>query len=217
MTSTECVVARQRLGLTQEAMAAELGLTPAIIAAWEEGSLAIPSREAKRITWRAAVAERQAALAANGLPECTWILEREREPQSRNTKAALKRVEEVQAHMKACPVCSAREAYLTEHFPPMPPPPVPAWVGAVQWIGAAVARLPRWLQPAANGALLFIAYSLVRLVLMLPRLRAHPEGWLIALAGLAISAGIGAVVGSLYGGWKVLRTQWAARRASSGL
>jgi DNA-binding transcriptional regulator YiaG len=44
MKSDEGVAARKTLGLTQEALAAELGLTPSVIAAWEVGTVRIPRR-----------------------------------------------------------------------------------------------------------------------------------------------------------------------------
>ena len=73
MTAADLTRARALLGMSTGELAAEIGLTEPVVRAWEEGSLRIPREYAMQIVWRAAVAERQAALASSGLPECTWV------------------------------------------------------------------------------------------------------------------------------------------------
>ena len=73
MTAEDLTRARTVLGLSPGELAAEIGLTEPVVRAWEDGSLRIPQQYAIQIVWRAAVAERQAALASSGLPECGWV------------------------------------------------------------------------------------------------------------------------------------------------
>lgn len=207
MTADDVIAARRTLGLTPDALAAELGLTPAVVAAWEAGAVAVPRRFARDLAWRLAAAEREAALAASGLPECAWVGAWASAPAASAAKAQLARLEALQAHAAACPECRAREAYVADRFPAMPAPPVAGWVAALGWVSERVDRLPPWLRPAANGALLFLALTAVRVLLGLPRLAAAPNGWLVALQALAAGAAIGAVLGSVVGAVRYARAR----------
>ena len=80
MTTTEFVAAQRLLGLTDDELAGELGVTPAVVRAWATGRIGIPRSYARDIAFRAALAERRTALKASGLPECPWMLADERTP-----------------------------------------------------------------------------------------------------------------------------------------
>jgi hypothetical protein len=67
-------------------------------------------------------------------------------------------------------------------------------------------RLPTWAQPAAKGALLFLAYTVFKLLISLPQLSRSPREWIIAaLLALVLSPSLGAVLGFLYGQYRRLR------------
>lgn len=218
MLAADVVAARRALRLSPDALAAELGLTPAVVTAWEAGTLAVPRRYARELAWRAAAAERQAALAASGLPECRWVADweaAETAAPAGDVKAGLARLEALNAHAAACPTCGAREAYVAERFPPMPEPPVAEWAGAIGWVSERVGRLPAWLRPVATGALVVLALTALRVLLGLPRLMAAPGGWLVGLQALATGAGVGAALGAVYGAYQHLRARFTGSRAGA--
>lgn len=214
MTSTEFVQARAKLGLAPDLLAADLGLPPGIIAAWESGRDRIPAHIARDLRWRAAVAERQRALVDSGLRECEWMVALEAQPQPTKLKARAARLEEMLAHEKSCPICLEREAFIAERFPPMPPPPIGAEMRALGWVFRQAERLPRWAQPSVPTAMAFGAYSLFRIVFLLPRMVAQPRLALVAVAGLAASIGIGGALGAAYGIFRMGRERLAARRTA---
>jgi hypothetical protein len=123
------------LGLTPDALAAELNLTPAIIEAWETGRIN-PSRRAEQwLTWRGAMLDRDEAVSASGLPECATL----RAVASAisggdGPKTARQRADAVLAHLATCPTCLARKRFLDERFPPMPPPPLPLGLALIVWV-----------------------------------------------------------------------------------
>lgn len=213
MTGSEFIAARERAGLSLDDAAAALDLTPGVVAAWEAGTVRIPRRVAQEMTWRAAAAQRRAALATSGLPECGWVAAWEREPPATSTKKQLRRLEAFTKHAAACPTCRAREQYVAERFPPMPPRPLTGWLAIVGWFKERIDRLPAWLRPAAWGAVIFFAMTAIRVVLSTPEWLHAPGGWLAALTALPAGAGVGAVVGALFGVVRAVRTAWRMRRA----
>src|SRR3954468_3156693 len=90
MNATEFVHARERLGISGTALAYELGLTPHVVAAFEDGSVKVPETMAKEIQWRVAAMERHEALAASGLPSCSWLERWEETPVPTRSADALK-------------------------------------------------------------------------------------------------------------------------------
>jgi len=130
-------------------------------------------------------------------------------------KERAKRLEQLTEHQRACPTCLAREAWVKEHCPPLPEPPLPLWVKAIGQLGKLAERLPPWARPAVHVGAVFGAYSLIKLFFMMPQVVAHPRtGVPLVLAGLALSISIGAVVGLLYGGGKHLWAQFKTRRVA---
>jgi transcriptional regulator with XRE-family HTH domain len=216
MTGAEATAARVALGLSQDDLAATSNMTPAVVAAWEADRIKVPRSIAVDLNWRVARDQRLAALASSGLPECQWIAAFEAEPTPDKLEAQTAQLEKLVAHSKTCEVCKAREAFVTERFPPMPPAPRPSgWLGLVMPIAERVQQLPSWARPAATGALIFIAYSLLRLIVLLPAILRSPlSGLLTAAAGIAASGSIGALLGFLYGQYRRLRGRRSARRVA---
>ena len=148
VTPNDLATTRQRLGLTTESLAAELNLTPAVIAAWESGRIK-PSRRAEQwLTWRAAMLDRDESLAASGLPECADLraLHAGTAGAVESPDARRKRMDAVLAHLQRCPTCLARRHHIEERFPPMPQPPMAASMRFVVWAFNAVGRLRGWLR-----------------------------------------------------------------------
>lgn len=206
--------ARETLGLTVEQLAPELGLTPAVVAAWEAGRMKVPRRIMAELRWRAAVHERTRALDASGLPVCPWVARWHAETQGLSLRARRARLETLVAHTRSCPMCEARERYLAERFPPLPERPVPGWMGVIGWFGDRIQRLPRWSRPAATGALVFAGYSLVRIVLLVPGMVSAGRGAASAAEGFVGSAAIGGAIGLLYSGYRGVRERMSARGAA---
>lgn len=207
-TADEARAAREMLGLSVEQLAPELGLTPPVVEAWEAGRIRVPRRIMAELRWRAAVFERTRALDESGLPVCPWVARWHAESGS-SARERRARLELLMTHTRSCPTCEARERYLAERFPPLPPRPVPGWMGAIAWFDARIKRLPRWLRPVATGALVFAGYSLVRMVLLVPRLGGGAHSAVSAAEGLFASAAIGGVVGLLYSGFRGVRERRA--------
>jgi len=68
-----------------------------------------------------------------------------------------------------------------------------------------VEKWPEWARPVAWTALAFGAYSLIRLIFMIPALMQQPSKWWIALGGLAASIAIGGALGLVIGAIRMLR------------
>ena len=215
MQSTEATDARVRLGLSHDELAAETGLTPAVVAAWESGHIKVPSQVAADLRWRIARLDRQDALATSGLPECDWITAFEAEAAPHTLKEQSARLDRALAHVNTCETCVARDAFVGERFPPMPPAPQSGWLSLVLPVVERVERLPPWARPAAIGAMLFVLFSLFKLLFFLPSIVRDPgTGLVTAAQGIALSATIGAGLGLLYGQYQRLRARWAARGAA---
>lgn len=212
INSQEAIAIRQQLGLAPEALDAELGLMPGTVAAWENGSMQVPGFIAAKLRWRAALAERSAALAASGLPECEWIRSWEALPQPVKLKDRSAHLTQAVEHEKSCAVCQDRARFLSERFGPMPPAPMPTWLKAFAWYNSRLERLPEWARPAGWVALFFGVYTSVRVLITLPSLTKQPMGWLIAIGTIVGSASLGALLG-LAGGWVHAFRQ---RRATRG-
>jgi transcriptional regulator with XRE-family HTH domain len=214
MEAKEALAARQALGLSQDAVAAELNLTPGVVAAWESGEIRVPKRIEEQLRWRVALTERITALTHSGLPECEWRKNWESRGAPSSLKAITKYYEESAAHRKTCQVCAAREKYVLDRFGKMPPPPMEGWMKTFGLIADPIERLPRWAQPAGWVAVGFGLYSLLRIIVMLPAIARNPSYWPVALGGLALSMSIGAGLGLIYGGFREFRERRVARRAT---
>ena len=161
MTAEDLARARALLGLSPAELAAEMGLTEHVVRAWESGSLRIPREYALQIAFRAAIAERQAALASSGLPECGWVARwmetTPRGPAERAHFDALRR------HAASCPACTARARFVETNFPPMPELPVPAPIRAMRVAGKWLEKRPPLLRAVVVGATVTGVFTLLRL------------------------------------------------------
>jgi transcriptional regulator with XRE-family HTH domain len=205
MTPHEAISARKTMGLTQTSLAAEFGLTPSIITAWEAGSVNVPKRFEDQLRYRAAGVEREAALAVSGLPECELDKALENEAVPEKIEAQVKHLERVVNHRASCSVCQARDKFILDRFGPMPPVPMSTSLRLLGWVSDRTEKLPRWAQPAVWVGLSFGGYSVFKIVFMLPRLARNPQFLWVPFAGLALSISIGAVIGLIYGAFRALR------------
>lgn len=212
MTPNEAIAARKALGLTQSSLAADLGLTPSIIAAWEAGSVDVPKRFEDQLRYRAAGAERLAALAVSGLPECEWdkAWEKGKEAVPDKIEAQVKYVERGVSHRASCTVCQARDKFILDRFGPMPHAPMSTSMRLFGWVSDRTEKLPRWAQPAVWVGLAFGGYSVVKIAFMLPRLARNPQFLWVPLAGLGLSISSGAAIGLIYGAFRALRERTRA-------
>jgi DNA-binding XRE family transcriptional regulator len=213
MNPEEAIAARKTLGLSQDALAASLGLSPDVIAAWEAGSVRVPKRIEEQLRFDAWDVERQGALASSGLQECEVYKAWQNESLPKDLQSQSEYLERGSKHRMTCPVCKARDKFVAEQFGKMPPMPIPTSARIMGAVAERIAKFPRWAQPGAWFALGFGAYSLVRIVFMLPRLARNPQYWAVPLEGLAASISIGGVIGLIYGGFRQLRDRMRGRRA----
>jgi hypothetical protein len=198
MTAEDLARARALLGLSPAELAAEMGLTEHVVRAWEDGSLRIPREYALQIAFRAAIAERQAALASSGLPECAWVARwmesTPRGPGERSHFEALRR------HAATCSACTARARFIETNFPPMPELPVPAPVRAMRAAGKWLEKRPPWLRAVVVGAAVTGVFTLLRLAgMVIAGVAPGPvDAFLFLLGGILGGAYLGAVAAIAY-------------------
>jgi hypothetical protein len=157
----------------------------------------MPPRYHRILTFRLALAEREAALDASGLPECRWMLEwRDGALQGGSFN---KHLELGRRHTAQCPTCQARERFIREHLPPLPEPPMPEWLTLVRRIAAWLSARPAWARPAIVGASAAFAFSVLRVLFTIPLLDDR-HALLLATAGVWVATAAGAVAGLLYSG-----------------
>lgn len=200
MTAADLTRARAMLGLSPGELAAEIGMTEPVVRAWEDGSLRIPQQYAIQIVWRAAVAERQAALASSGLPECTWVTRWMDSAPPQGGAAQREHLDALRRHAAVCPNCTARARFVEQNFPPMPDLPVPPVVRALRSAGTLLKRLPQWLRAAAVGSVAVGALTIVRVAGMaVGGAGPSPVDALLLIAGSFVAgAYLGAVAGITY-------------------
>lgn len=198
MTAEEARTARAELGLTTEQLAAELGVTEGEVLAWEAGRIRLRQRFAQQLAWLAASALREDALEAAGVPHC---------PEADRLTAAVEAIppgktseqtrvlEQMVAHARNCPTCTARKRYIDEHLPAMPPMPLPGWLTVLGKLRQLISHLPRWLRPAAWGALVVGSIVVIRATFT-----GLTHGFSIDLLWMALAAlGVGAYLGMVGG------------------
>jgi hypothetical protein len=191
VTPAEFNAARAVLGLSDDHLAADTGVTPDIVRAWSSGAARIPPKYAQHLTWLVAAHERQAALATSGLPECEWLRSRQDLPSGASREAMMKDADAVMKHLEVCPVCLARQRYIEERFGPMPGLPRPGWLVVFEW----VERIPSSLRPAVVGACVLAALTSIRIIFAIPFLFSEPARLGTAFIAVVAAAAAGAVGG----------------------
>jgi len=204
VNASEFAAARRTLGASVEDIAVSLDLTPKIVAAFEDGSVAVPKDTAGEMAWRVATFVRLDALATSGIPECPWIVQWQNAPDPARSAAKVKRLNELTAHVATCPTCIAREQFILDRFGTMPDRPVTGWQGWLLAVMKLIDGLPAWMRPGVRVALLFLAYSAFKLVLLMPHVRSSEHPWPLVLQAFAISGALGFAVGTAYAGVKWL-------------
>jgi DNA-binding XRE family transcriptional regulator len=209
MTASQFLAARRTLGLTQEEMASELDLTPHVIAGIENGEARVPKGIEKELNYRVALAQRDAVLAASGLPECPVALKLEQQLErlaTNNVDEASKAVDAVSAHMDSCPTCKARRAYAEKHAPPIPDMPLPGWMRGADYLERLVQRLPPPLRPPEGdngegrrtGVFIAASLSLLAIVIAVVGAVARLFAWGVASSWWRESLAIIAIVPLTY-------------------
>ena len=194
MTSAEFERALNVLGLSAEALAADLAVTPSAVEGWSAGTVRIPKKYAQEIAWRAALAERENALKTSGLSECSWQLAQSKAAPPTNPAEFQRFAKAISEHIAACDVCIARARFEEEHFGPMPEYPQATWLRVVGLLN----RVPSLLRPALIGALFLGGIVSIRIVLAFPTLLRQPDHLLQAIAAVLAAAGAGAFGGLAY-------------------
>jgi len=198
VTPDELAAARTQLGVTSDQLAAELGVTPHVIEAWERGTLRMPVRYDRILAFRLALANREAALDASGLPDCAWMREWRDGPLQGGSFA--KHIEVGRRHAAQCSTCQARERFVRENLPPLPEPPMPGWLSVVRRGARWLSAKPEWARPAVIGGAAAFAFSLLRVLFDLPLLMNEGRSLLLATAGIWVATAAGAVAGLVYSG-----------------
>jgi len=199
MTGPELSQRRSRAGLSIEQLAEALDRHVDEVAGWERIEGKLPRSIARDVEWIVASVERGRAFEAAGIPQCEWVVERERELDSQDAKALEAWIAQVEAHAKTCAVCQRREAF-AQTLPPLPPVPLSPQLRLFVAVSDRIQRLPGWLRPAAVGAILIGGLTIVRALLQLVLRRAAPslEMPLTVLAAVGLGAYGGAVGGLAY-------------------
>ncbi|HEU4561182.1 MAG TPA: hypothetical protein VFS20_25240 [Longimicrobium sp.] len=191
--------ARERLGLTTEALAATLHVTEGEVRAWEAGSLRVSGSVQRYLEYLVAHADWHEAMAASGLPGCEWIDGHlTRLADSPGYDETMRLAREIESHGATCATCRARSEWAARHLPPPPQPPARGLARLPQMTERAIGRLPRWARPAAWGAVALSLMTGVRVLFMLPALLRTPLGLLQAIGAVLLASGAGAVGGLGY-------------------
>jgi len=199
MSATDLSAARAELGLTAEQFATELELTPERYAAYEAGRAKLPKYQAKLVAFQLAYSRRDQALAKSGLPPCPWVEQLEREASSdAEPETGTSYLQRLQAHVKSCDICQARERFVRERFPDMPDLPMPGGMGILLGAMSWVEDRPEWMRPALYGAALLAAMTSLRVVFLVFGAFRHPKLLLWAVGAMALAALGGAAGGLVY-------------------
>lgn len=199
MTGLELAARRSRLGISLEVLAANLNQHVDEVRRWETVTGQLPRSLSRRLDWTLAGHERAAAFARSGLPDCDWANAKVQEIDTSKPADSERLIAELDAHIKACEICQRRAAF-AETLPPLPPMPMSPTLGAIVAIGKAIRRLPQWLRPAATGAVIIGAMTLVRAFFMLVFSHGASAGHtlLIVLEAVGVGAYAGAIGGAAY-------------------
>jgi hypothetical protein len=199
VTGLELAAQRSRLGISIEALAADLNEHVDEVRRWETVTGDLPRDLSRRLDWILASHERAEAFARSGLPDCDWAEAKALEIHTSKPADSERLIAELDAHIKTCEICQRRTAF-AETLPPLPSMPTPPTLGAIVAIGNAIRRLPQWLRPAATGAVLVGAWTILRAFFILLGTRGAHAGHtlLMVLEAVGLGAYGGAVGGFAY-------------------
>jgi hypothetical protein len=193
LTGPDIVRRRDAIGLSLDDFAFRLHEHPEQVRAWEGIRSPIPRSLARRLDWVLALAEREAAIRAAGIPPCPVVQELTSTPMPKRTPETLSALAaKLHTHAATCPVCQQRQA-VWDAQPPLPPPPLPPFMALLASIHAHAEGLPSYLRPAIWGALGFGALTLFRAAILLGATRGA------GLPQAAMAVGLGVAIGA-YGG-----------------
>lgn len=180
MRGIDLRAARQRLGATQQRIAEASGVRTDEVESWESFG-EVPRKHRFAVDMALWQIECEQALARSGLPQCEVTRAWEERPWEVH-------VDEIAQHVTACSMCTAREEYARENLRPAPIGPHP-----LQRMGAAVSRLPGWMQSAAIGVLAMLMVAGVGVLVMLGQAVLSREliyvGYAAALLALLVVGG----------------------------
>lgn len=199
MTGYELAERRSQLGLSVETLAADLNKHVDEVRRWETITGNLPRRLAGELDWHLANRAQEQAMERSGLPPCPWAEAKAKEIDPKKLESVERVADELEAHHKTCDLCQRRAAFAAT-LPPLPRPPMSASVGAIVTISEAIGRLPKWLRPAATGAVLIGGFTLVRasIILLVSRGANSVQALLAVVMAIAAGAYGGAVGGFAY-------------------
>jgi hypothetical protein len=127
MTAAEFKKHRRRLGLSPQAMAAELDLAANKVRNIEAGLVPVPGGVQRFLRWDATLDQRRLFLAESGLPVCEPAEALELAAQAGEDHAARYRgFNELRQHTRECSACRRREKHLAQN-PGLLEPPATGW------------------------------------------------------------------------------------------
>lgn len=202
MQASEFRSLRAKLSDSDEELAESLGEPVQRLRSWLNGAATVPRRPARVLSWLVAVKERQVALAASGIDECAWINRWDSVEAPTDIDEMTKHHEAAAAHILGCATCQARERYVKERLPDLPPFPT-GWLGlAVAWMP----HVPAPLHAPIFGALFLGAIVLLRAVVVIPMMIAQPSKALSLLGTLVVTVAAASAAGAAGGaGYAIAR------------
>lgn len=199
MTGLDLANRRVRLSQSVEQFAELIDHHSDEVRRWETIPGELPGSLTRELEWVLAALERRQAMERAGIPACEWLEARFREVDSQQVDAVQRLVHEIREHEKACAVCQQRSAF-ERTLPPLPPMPMGTTARSVVAVTKAIGRLPAWLRPAATGAVLLGALTILRALFVLPFRHGSQLGQtlLVVLGAVGLGAYGGAVGGATY-------------------
>jgi transcriptional regulator with XRE-family HTH domain len=211
MTGAEATALRAALGLSADQLAAELGLTPAVVDAWERDVMPVPRYERDWLVYHVARRDQAAALAESGLAECGWLEGWEAADLARTTAPSSDHLASLTLHLESCPTCDARLKFVESRFGSPPAVPVRDGQRVFRTVMERIARLPAWAHNPIFFAAAFLAFTLIKGLLSIPRMRANPESIPTFLLAIPFTLAMGAGVGFAMNGWQRFRSHRRAK------
>ncbi len=169
MTSGEFAVIREQLGMSDDDLASKLGVSARLVQKWGDGRMEIADRFAFALQSLAYAKRREDLLASVKITACPiadGVVARSRGGDKLSTTELLN----FNRHVRLCPVCQARESYVTSKLGSVPrrAPPKSVAGRVYLWVAEQIGRLPEWARPAAGGATILFAVTAGRLLFAIP-------------------------------------------------